>query len=79
MLCYSCYITGFRRGELVGLHWDDIDFKNHKISIKRSAYYLSGQPTSEKSPKTDLSTRTIAVYLVFALICLNNGDVSKVR
>ena len=63
---YKCFVilailTGFRCGELVGLHWDDIDFKNHKISIKRSAYYLSGQPTSEKSPKTDLSTRTIAV------------------
>ncbi len=63
---YKCFVilailTGFRRGELVGLHWDDIDFKNHKISVKRSAYYLSGQPTSEKDPKTDLSTRTIAV------------------
>lgn len=63
---YKCLVilailTGFRRGELVGLHWNDIDFKNHKISVKRSAYYLSGQPTSEKDPKTDLSTRTIAV------------------
>ena len=63
---YKCLVilailTGFRRGELVGLHWNDIDFKNHKISVKRSAYYLSGQPTSEKKPKTDLSTRTIAV------------------
>lgn len=63
---YKCLVilailTGFRRGELVGLHWNDIDFKNHKISVKRSAYYLSDQPTSEKDPKTDLSTRTIAV------------------
>ena len=63
---YKCLVilailTGFRRGELVGLHWNDIDFKNHKISVKRSAYYLSGHPTSEKDPKTDLSTRTIAV------------------
>lgn len=63
---YKCLVilailTGFRRGELVGLHWNDIDFKKHKISVKRSAYYLSGQPTSEKKPKTDLSTRTIAV------------------
>lgn len=63
---YKCLVilailTGFRRGELVGLHWNDIDFKNHKISVKRSAYYLSGQPTSEKDPKTDLSTRTIVV------------------
>jgi integrase len=63
---YKCFVilailTGFRRGEIVGLHWDDIDFKNHKITVNRSAYYLSGQPTSEKGPKTDTSNRTIVV------------------
>lgn len=63
---YKCFVilailTGFRRGEIVGLHWDDIDFKNHKITINRSAYYLSGQPTLEKDPKTDTSSRTIVV------------------
>lgn len=63
---YKCFVilavlTGFRRGEIVGLHWDDIDFKNNKISINRSVYYLSGQGTNEKAPKSDTSTRTIVV------------------
>lgn len=63
---YKCFVilailTGFRRGEIVGLHWDDIDFKNHKITVNRSAYYLSGQPALEKDPKTDTSSRTIVV------------------
>jgi len=35
---YKCFIIlailgGFRRGEIVGLHWSDIDFKNHKITV----------------------------------------------
>ena len=82
---YKCFVilailTGFRRGELVGLHWDDIDFKNHKISIKRSAYYLSGQPTSEKSPKTDLSVRTIVVPgICFDLLKQWRCEQSKMR
>lgn len=82
---YKCLVilailTGFRRGELVGLHWDDIDFKNHKISVKRSAYYLSGQPTSEKDPKTDLSTRTIAVpSICFDLLKQWRCEQSKIK
>lgn len=44
-------LTGFRRGEIVGLHLDDIDFKNNRISVKRSAYYLSGMDTNEKGSK----------------------------
>lgn len=63
---YKCFailgiLTGFRRGEIVGLHWDDIDFKNKTITVKRSAYYLSGNGTKEKSPKSENSNRTIAV------------------
>ena len=67
---YKCFIIlailcGFRRGELVGLHWSDIDFKNHKITIDRSAYYLSGDGANEKHLKTDSSLK--AVFLRFVL------------
>ena len=63
---YKCFVilaifTGFRRGEIVGLHWDDIDFKNKTITVNKSAYYLSGNGTKEKSPKSETSNRTIAV------------------
>lgn len=30
--------TGIRVGELVGLKWKDIDFKNHTISITKTYY-----------------------------------------
>lgn len=63
---YKCFVilailTGFRRGEIVGLHWDDIDFKNETITINRSAYYLSCYGTNEKDPKSETSNRTINV------------------
>jgi integrase len=82
---YKCFVilailTGFRRGEIVGLHWDDIDFKNHKITVNRSAYYLSGQPTSEKGPKTDTSNRTIVVpKLCFDLLKQWRAEQGKMR
>ena len=65
-LKYQCFVTlatlgGFRRGEIVGLHWDDIDFKNKTVTINRSAYYLGRQGIKEKPPKTDSSNRTIAI------------------
>lgn len=65
-LKYQCFVTlailgGFRRGEIVGLHWEDIDFKNKTITINRSACYLGRQGIMEKVPKTDSSNRTIAI------------------
>ena len=65
-LKYKCLVLlamlgGFRRGEIVGLHWDNVDFKNHKITVNKNACYLGGQGTNEKSPKTESSNRTIAV------------------
>ena len=44
--------TGCRRGELMGLEWPDIDFKNKTISIKRTSQYISGMGIITKSPKT---------------------------
>ena len=80
---HKCFVIlallcGFRRGEIVGLHWDDIDFKNKKKSINRSAYYLSDKGVQEKEPKTDSSNRTIAVPNI-CFVFLNNGELSKVK
>ncbi len=57
-------VTGLRRGELVGLKWEDIDFENGKIHIRRS---LVDQIEGE--PKTEASKRPIPLEpaLAFAL------------
>ncbi len=56
-----CFVmqTGLRVGELVGLKWEDIDFKNHTLKVQRTMKYLyaekkwrSGPPKSQASKRT---------------------------
>lgn len=54
-------MTGFRRGEVAGLEWKDVDFINNKITINKSVLYTEGFGVYEKDPKTIKSTRTISV------------------
>ena len=53
--------TGVRLGELMGLEWQDIDFKNGIISINRSSQYLSDMGVFTKTTKTESSIREIAI------------------
>ena len=46
---------GMRLGELVGLHWEDIDFDQHMIHVQRA--FVRGEFTSPKSHRS----RTIAM------------------
>ena len=57
-ICLLALTTGMRRGEIMGLQWQDLDFNTGMLEIKRQAYYLNGKmQTSE--PKTKTSIRTI--------------------
>ena len=31
--------SGFRRGEMLGLEWKDVDFENNIISVRRTSNY----------------------------------------
>ncbi len=53
--------TGVRLGELMGLEWQDVDFKNGILSINRSSQYLSDMGVFTKTPKTESSIREIAI------------------
>ena len=61
--------TGVRLGELMGLEWQDVDFKNGIISINRSSQYLSDMGVFTKVPKTESSIREIAIpeFIIFLL------------
>lgn len=55
--------TGMRRGEVVGLKWNDIDFKKHIITVRQQAKI---EPTAEERLilgclKTKASYRTIPI------------------
>lgn len=52
--------TGLRRGELLGLEWSDIDFKNKTISVSKTLVTINGK-LSTQSPKTKRSKRTISL------------------
>ena len=60
--CIMLFImTGFRRGEVCGLEWGDIDFIHNKITVNKSVLYTEGYGVYEKDPKTIKSTRVISV------------------
>jgi integrase len=50
---------GLRRGEILGLRWSDIDFKNCTITVSRSEVSFTVD-IIEKNPKNETSKRTFA-------------------
>jgi integrase len=55
LIATAC-LTGMRQGELLALSWDDVDFLNNRIHVRRA---VSGRKISE--PKTRHSKRVINV------------------
>ena len=57
-ICLLALTTGMRRGEIMGLQWQDLDFNTGMLEIKRQAYFLNGRMQTNE-PKTKSSIRTI--------------------
>ncbi|WP_027938015.1 tyrosine-type recombinase/integrase [Anaeroarcus burkinensis] len=53
-----CVTMGLRRGEALGLCWEDVDFENETISIRKSLVMTSAGPILQ-TPKTKNSFRTL--------------------
>jgi integrase len=53
--------SGMRRGELLALRWDDVDFMNGVIYVRRSVGRIVGRGFVETEPKTRSSRRKIAL------------------
>lgn len=57
--------TGMRHGEIIGLHWQDINVDEHCLAVRRTVTRLSGVKDrfqgrfEETSPKTESGQRTI--------------------
>lgn len=53
--------TGMRRGELMGLAWDDIDLDRGIISVRKALLYTPNKGVYEDTPKTKKSDRVINI------------------
>ena len=63
LFAYFLLYTGLRRGELLALRWEDIDFENHVITVRQAVAYPGNQPTV-KTPKTEAGKRQVALLSV---------------
>ena len=58
-LVHMLLITGARRGEVLGLKWDNVDFENSRVYICNSVLYSADVGIYESTPKTERSKRYI--------------------
>ena len=72
---YLALLTGMRRGEVLGLQWDDVDFARSRLRVRNNLVEVRGEGTAGKqhagkatvssvrariqTPKTDASRRTV--------------------
>lgn len=55
------FLTGLRRGEILGLKWKDIDFENCRINLCRQVVLQNNKPILTDSLKTEGSSQEILV------------------
>ena len=60
--------TGLRRGELIGLRWQDVDFENLVLHIRRSVVAMV-----EGAPKTEASLKDVPLDVANGRISLGMG------
>lgn len=76
---YTLEDTGIRDGELLALHWNDINFEHHTLHIhaSRNSYSL-GKPKSKQGCRyVPLSKRCQKVLLSYFKYCKQRYDVNR--
>src|SRR5437764_10466947 len=56
--------TGMRRGELVAIHWSDLDVETGVLQVRRNVTYMDGVGYVEREPKTKAGRRKIGLTSV---------------
>jgi integrase len=66
-------LTGLRKGEILALQWQDINFEDKCISVTKSVEHIGKKPHL-KEPKTKSGTRTVPLLDMLALRLLPLAD-----
>ena len=67
---YLIAYSGFRRSEMLGLEWKDIDFEHNVISVRRTSNYTAERGTYTDTTKTKRSQRTLKIAQpIMDLLC----------
>lgn len=61
VMVYLLLYTGLRRGELLGLEWQDVDFDRRLLDVQRSSLYLPGRGIFSDDTKNSTSRRVISL------------------
>jgi integrase len=71
--------TGMRRGEILALRWQDVDFANQTLAVRQSLEQTKSG-LDFKQPKTSKSRRTISMpTLLSAALRRHRADQAKIR
>jgi integrase len=57
--CWLLTLAGWRRSEVLGLAWSEVDFKSGTVSIARGRVIVRGAGTVTGAPKSERSRRTL--------------------
>ena len=60
-LIYLAMMTGLRRGELLGLRWQDVDLEASVLHVRQTCQWLPREGFIFRQPKTYRSTRPVAL------------------
>ena len=52
--------SGLRKGEILALHWSDIDFETSEVNVTKAISMVAGKPVCQ-APKTHSGIRTVAI------------------
>jgi len=63
-------LSGLRRGELLGLCWQDVDFDNKIITVSQTSNYLPRKGLYTDTPKTSSSSRPVRISQSALLLLL---------
>ena len=73
-------LTGIRRGELLGLRWDDIDWDEKRLRISRSLTVVFGSALEINDPKTPRSRRSVPLAdFALTVLCRQRSQQAAMR